>query len=333
MLSSVLVTFEESEELYVRTVLREIRQNLSTEVKRIAIGQLFDKKAASIFLPENQLQNVFDKLIANELNIFPFNDEYKEKIKQTKEKVKESNLFQQDKIRAQYFQKRRKEILSERAASSAKNSGVRKSQPPVKPKELPAEIKTALKSIEKGNPAGESVDIHVKEGNYVLLRNMIKNNPLHNEHIKEKYIPAIKNSIKIHLEKGSRNSSYVDTAIVKLKEIICDVEIKAIKTEDIIDLAGNALISLCTQTDPEKLVEFINLPNVGQRINVMSAVKLSELIHEKEGTVDTALLEYAAAKINKRFLLTAYDVMEPVISEINRARFNLLMNSIEEFST
>lgn len=332
MLSSVLVTFEESEELYVRAVLREIRKNPTTDVKRIAIGQLFEKRAASIFLPESQLQNVFDKLIANELHIFPFNDEYKEKIKKTTERVHSSNIFQKDKVRAQYFRKIRKEIANSRTDSASGKSTERKSHIPKTPKELPTEIKAALKSVDQGNPAEESADIHVKEGNYLVLRNLIKNNPLHNDHIKEKYIPAIKNSIKIHLEKGSRNGSYVDTAIVKLKEIICDVEIKAIKTEDIIDLAGNALISLCSQTEPEKLVDLINLPNVGQRINVMAAVKLSELIHEKEGAVDTALLEYAAGKINKRFLLTAYDVMEPVISEINRARFNLLMNSIEEFS-
>lgn len=200
------------------------------------------------------------------------------------------------------------------------------------PKELPTEIKSALKNIDVNNPVIESLDINVKEGNYVVIKNMIKNNPLHNPQLKEKYIPAIKNCVKIQLERGINSASYVDTSIQKLKEIICNPEIKAITSEDLVDLAGRALISLCSEASKEELINTINLPNVGQRLNVMAAIKLAELIFEKESGVDEELQKMAVERINRRFLMTSYDVMEPAISELNKSRFNLLMNTIHELA-
>jgi hypothetical protein len=330
MLSSVLVTFKESEEFYIRAVLRELRKNESLSVKRITIGQLFDKKAASIFIPENQLQDVFDKLIANEIQIFPFNDEYKTKIKETIERLRRSSVYSQDKLRAEYFRKRRISGISGLQSSESEQNY----RPLIKksPKELPTEIKSVLKNIDVNNPVIESLDINVKEGNYIVIKNMIKNNPLHNPQLKEKYIPAIKNCVKIQLERGINNASYVDTSIQKLKEIICDPEIKAITSEDLVDLAGRALISLCSEASTEELINTINLPNVGQRLNVMAAIKLAELIFEKESGVDEELQKMAVERINRRFLMTSYDVMEPAISELNKSRFNLLMNTIHELA-
>lgn len=331
MLASVLITFEEKEEFFIRGVLREIKRTDTFKVRRITIGRLFEKKAASIFLPQDQLQNMFDKLIANEINIFPFNEEYKEKIKETKERIRKSHVYEHDKLRAEYYRAKRASGIS---FVSAEENYSRKINPIAAKtaKPLPIETQNTIKNFDVNKSSKEPLDVYVKEGNYQVIRNMIKNNPLHNEQIKEKYIPAIKSSVQIQLEKGLNEPGYLDQAIEKLTGIICDEEIRAIKTDDFVGLAGDALIKICVEKKREELVSLSNLPSIGQRLNVMAAVKLAELIFEEKETTDDALLKFATEKINRRFLLTSFDVIEPSISELNKSRFNLLMNSIQEMA-
>lgn len=328
MLTSIMVTYEEKEEFFIRSVLKEIKRTEVFKVRKVLLGQLFAKRAASIILPENQLQNIFDKLTANEMEIYPFNHDYKTRIAKTKERVSELNLYQDDRKRAELFRFRRKRGLN----YFQNENEIRKQDLPKVPKALPKEVNESLAKVDLTNSNNLSIDVNVKEGNYVAIRNMIKNNPLQNEKLKEKYIPAIKNSILINLENGLNKDVLLNVSIAKLKEIICDEEIKAIRTDDIIVKAGEALIKLCSEKNREELVNLINLPSIGQRLNVMAAVKLAELIFEAEGSIDEKLLKYSTEKINRRFLLTSYDVIEPSISDLNKSRFDLLFNSIQEMA-
>lgn len=94
-------------------------------------------------------------------------------------------------------------------------------------------------------------------------------------------------------------------------------------------MAGNAILSLSSEINPQSLINVINMPNVSQKLNVMAAIKLSELIFDNEPH-DQNLLALAAKQINRRYLLLYYDVMEAVISDVNKNKFNKLIDAIDE---
>lgn len=150
---------------------------------------------------------------------------------------------------------------------------------------------------------------------------------MHNQDSTERYKQAIRNFIIINKRKGMTNILYVDTAIEKLSEVVADKDIKAIKTDDFISLASHAILTIGSEINPESLISVINLQNAGQKLNVMAAVKLSEIIFETE-PIDQKLFALAAKQINRRHLLLCYDVIEPIISDADKLRFTKLMDSI-----
>jgi hypothetical protein len=344
MLSSVLATFDESKETQVRLVLHELKQDKNINIKKIVFGQLFDKMTASIFFQEKDLQSVFDKLLANEITIYPYDDEYKERIRDTYEKLSRDTTYSKDKLRA--FKIRIEEYKTnnpgrkdEPQKDAAKGTGsVNKNQ----------QAALAAKILKKDSEANNKFEFNLhteggktkltglakmcKEGDYLGIRNIINKNPVLNQEAKEKFIPAVKNCIKINLDKGLESRYYVDEAIHKLKTIICDKDIKSIVTDDLVSIAGNAVITLCADQDPEELIKVANLPNIGEKINILAVVKLGELIYENErsGIINEELLNEATSQLNTRFVTMAYDVMETVISETNKTRFQKLMKAIDD---
>ena len=339
MLSSVLATFDEAKSEYVRTVMHELKKDEGLNVKGIVYGRLFSKLTASIIVPEIEINTVFEKLLANGINIYAFNDDYKERIEKVSTKLKSRNGYVKDKVRSFYNSAPenyrsytlKKEKPRESSAELIHDGSVLLplKETPIKNKETKPNFEFVVS--QQGKTTNQSlIDKYCSEGDYVAVGNIVKKNPVMNSYAKEKYIPAIKNCIKIQMEKGLENKAYVDTAVVRLKDILCNKEICAITSEDLISAASNALITICSAHDPEKLILLANLANVGQKINVLAFAKLSELVFEsgEEGEVDTELLNKVAAEVNTRLILVCYDVMETVVSEINKSRFNKLYDVV-----
>jgi hypothetical protein len=97
-------------------------------------------------------------------------------------------------------------------------------------------------------------------------------------------------------------------------------------------MAGNALINVCAKHDPDELIAVANLTQVQQKIKVMAFVQISEFIFENSanGKVNEEMLNYSAAKINTRAMLSSYDIMEAVISDLSKERFNRLFDAISK---
>lgn len=339
MFSSVLATFDESRTEYVRTVMHELKKDEGLNVKGIVYGRLFSKLTASIIVPEVEINTVFEKLLANGINIYAFNDDYKERIEKVSTKLKSKNGYVKDKVRSFYNsapENYRSNTLRKEKSKESSPELVHDGNILLPEKETPARKKEVKPNFEfvasqQGKVTNQSlIDKYCSEGDYVSVGNIVKKNPVMNSYAKEKYIPAIKNCIKIQMEKGLENRAYVETAIVRLKDILCNKEICAITSEDLISSASNALIAVCSAQDPEKLILLANLANVGQKINVLAFAKLSEIVFEskEEGEVDTELLNKIAAEVNTRLILVCYDVMETVISETNKTRFNKLYDVV-----
>ena len=343
MLSSVLATFDKSNYSQVRTVLVELKHDERLNIKGIIYGQLFGKMTASIFFPEVEIQPVFEKLLANNIQIYPYNDEYEQRIEETNIKLKKANTYVKDRVRSYY----NNSTPTASFRTSKKDNSVKESSPelipagnvllpaPPKSQKTKNEIKPNFEFLNKLEVKTDNyslVDKYCQEGDYVSIGNIVKKNPVMNSYAKEKYVPAIKNCIKLNVDKSAGNPAYLETAINKLREIVCNQEIKLITTDDLINTASNALINICTENDPSKLIYVSNLATMGQKINVMAFIKLAELIYENEktGEVDKVLLKKAAEQINTRFMLMAYDVMEPTLADINKNRFNNLMDTIND---
>jgi hypothetical protein len=317
MYSTIQATFDKSKDRYVRAVMKQLKLDEVTNVKRIAMGQLFDEMTACIVIPQDKLRTTLQILIANNIKIYSFDSEYKKVI---------DDVMKQPKGKCYYPKGWIDTELSNKAESYGNVLFEPKVSDKVK-KEINDRLAAAVKNIDHKSRSSQAIDNLVKEGNYRAIKNWIQNNPLQNQDASEKYTEAIRNYININKQKGIDNKSYIDTAILKLSEIVCDKDIKAITTDDFINIACNAILSLCSDINPESLINVINLPNVSQRLNVLAAIKLSELIFNNE-VKDEKLLMLGAKKINRRYLLQSYDVMEAVISEINKSNFNRLIDAI-----
>lgn len=343
MLSSILATFDQTKYFHVRTVLHELKKDRNINVIRIIYGQLFEKMTACIFVTECELEKVLEKLLTHDIQVFPYNDDFRQKITKALSKVKLTPEYARNKA------KNYNENLSNIASNNHRKKEIRKPESPtalISAKSIdaiknPISLKNnfeAKSRLSTSNHAdikktdSSTLNRLCEEGDYIAIRNILKKNPIANQYAKEKYIPAIKNCIEIFHKKGLQNRSSVDQAISKLKDIVSDKEIKLIMSADLTNLAGSALINVAAEQDPEELVTIANLTHVGERVNVMAATRLSELIFEnkKIGEVDNELLKYTAERINVRFVLLSFDVMETVISDKNKERFNKLINSINE---
>jgi hypothetical protein len=80
MMTSVMATFDNSRILHIHSILSELKQDKSVSIKRVVYGQLFDKMTVCIFVADFELDKVFEKLLVNDIHIFPYNEEYKKKI-------------------------------------------------------------------------------------------------------------------------------------------------------------------------------------------------------------------------------------------------------------
>jgi len=317
MYSTIQATFDKSKERYVRAVMKQLKIDKITDVKRIAMGQLFNEMTACIVIPNDKLRTTLQILIANNIKIYSFDSEFKKVV---------DDLIKEPKGKSYYP---KGWIDTEQSNSNESILGVLfepKVSDKVK-KEINDRLAAAVKNIDQNSSSSQAIDNLVKEGNYRAIKNWIQNNPLQNQDASEKYTEAIRNYININKQKGIDNKSYIDTAILKLSEVVCDKDIKAITTDDFINIACNAILSLCSDINPESLIDVINLPNVSQRLNVMAAIKLSELIFNNEVN-DEKLISLAAKKINRRYLLQSFDVMETVISDVNKSSFNRLIDTI-----
>jgi len=317
MLTTIQATFDKSKLRYVKAVMKKLKLDEDTSVKRISMGQLFDEMTACIIVPEEKLRITLQILIANDIKIYPFDSEYKKVVDEVMQEPKGESYYEKSRIEkgGPAIQEPFEKILFEPKISIK----VKKS--------LTEKLDAAVKSIEQKGGPDHMIENYVKEGNYRAIKNWMQNDPFHNQDASAKYIQAIRNCIIINKRKGMNNSSYVDTAIQNLSEVVADEDIKAITSENFINLASEAILTLSSEINPESLIDVINLPNVSQRLNVMAAILLSELIFDKKPQ-DQNLLALAAKKINKRYLMLCYDVMEPIISEFNKSRFNRLIDSI-----
>jgi hypothetical protein len=317
MLSTIQATFDKSKLRYVKAVMKRLKLDEDTSVKRISMGQLFNEMTACIIVPEEKLRITLQILIANDIKIYSFDSEYKKVVDEIMQQPKGESYYQKSSIdkASPAIQEPFEKILFEPKISKK-----------VK-KDLSDRLTAAVKSIEQKGGPDPIIEDFVKEGNYKAIKNWILNNPLHNQEASIQYIQAIRNFIIINKRKGMNNSSYIDTAILKLSEVVADQDIKSITSEDFINSASNAILALSSEINPESLINVINMPNVSQKLNVMAAIKLSEIIFDN-GPIDQNLLAQTAKQINRRYLMLSYDVMEPVISEINKSKFNRLIDSI-----
>jgi len=317
MLTTIQATFDKSKLRYVKAVMKNLKLDEDTNVKRISMGQLFNEMTACIIVPEDKLRITLQILIANDIMIYPFDSEYKKVVDEIMRQPKGESYYEKSRIdkASPVIREPFEKILYEpKISKKIKNS-------------LAEKLDAAVKSIEQKGGPDHMIDNYVKEGNYKAIKNWMQNDPLHNQDASAKYIQAIRNYIIINKRKGMNNSAYVDTAIQNLSEVVADEEIKAITSENFINIASEAILTLSSEINPESLIDVINLPNVSQKLNVMAAIKLSELIFDNN-PLDQNLLALAAKQINKRYLLLSYDVMEPIISEINKIKFNRLIDYI-----
>jgi len=317
MLTTIQATFDKSKLRYVKAVMKKLKLDEDTNVKRISMGQLFNEMTACIIVPEDKLRITLQILIANDIMIYPFDSEYKKVVDEIMRQPKGESYYQKssiDKASPGIKEPFEKILFEPKISKKVKKS-------------LTEKLDAAVKSIEQKGGPDNMIDNYVKEGNYKAIKNWIQNDPLHNKDAIAKYIQAIRNYIIINKRKGMNNSAYVDTAIQNLSEVVADEEIKAITSENFINIASEAILTLSSEINPESLIDVINLPNVSQKLNVMAAIKLSELIFDNN-PLDQNLLALAAKQINKRYLLLSYDVMEPIISEINKIKFNRLIDYI-----
>jgi hypothetical protein len=317
MLSTIQATFDKSKLRYVKAVMKRLKLDEDTSVKRISIGQLFNEMSACIVVPEEKLRITLQILIANDIKIYTFDSEYK---------IVVDEIRQQPKLESYYQREFVEKVISGSDEPFEKILFQPKLSKKVK-KDLSDRLSAAVKSIEQKGGADPIIEDFVKEGNYKAIKNWILNNPLHNQEASLQYIQAIRNFITINKRKGMNNRAFVDNAILKLSEVVADEDIKSIISEDFINSASNAILALCSEINPESLINVINLPNVSQKLNVMAAIKLSEIIFDN-GPINQILLSQAAKQINRRYLMLSYDVMEPVISEVNKSKFDRLIDSI-----
>ncbi len=334
MLTSVLATYRESDFQHMNNVLQELKNTNLVNVKGIVHGQLFDKLTVSIFVKTENLQTVFEILIANDIEIFPYNEEYRKRKEETIAKLHKQSKDYEDLLRT-HDGRNEESGKNVNYKWGLENRGItgRLLNPNDKyKKEINSKLKALMNQLDSPADAPENIESLVKRGNYLALRNLIKQNPQQNRDLKEKMSPAIMNCIKRNLDIGLQKNSYFNAAVIKLKDIINDKEIKNLEAGNLVNLAGNALITLCSQKDPEELIELINSTTAGYKLNIFAAIKLSEMIFENEeiGDVDKRLLKIAAGKVNVRFILTAYDVMEQSIVQINKGRFTWLIDSINK---
>jgi len=317
MYSTIQATFDKSKARYVKAVMKKLKLDEDTSVKRISMGQLFNEMTACIVVPEDKLRITLQILIANDIKIYSFDSEYKKVVDEIMRQPKGESYYEKsriDKASPAIREPFEKILFEPKISKKIKNS-------------LAEKLDAAVKSIEQKGGPDHMIDNYVKEGNYKAIKNWMQNDPLHNQDASAKYIQAIRNYIIINKRKGMNNSSYVDTAIQNLSEVVADEEIKAITSENFINIASEAILTLSSEINPESLIDVINLPNVSQKLNVMAAIKLSELIFDND-PLDQNLLSLAAKLINRRYLLLSYDVMEPVISDINKIKFNRLIDYI-----
>jgi hypothetical protein len=317
MLTTIQATFDKSKLRYVKAVMKKLRLDEDTKVKRISIGQLFNEMTACIIVPEDKLRITLQILIANDIKIYPFDSEYKKVVDEIMQQPKGESYYEKSSIdkASPAIQEPFEKILFEpKISKKVKNS-------------LAEKLDAAVKSIEQKGGPDQMIENYVKEGNYKAIKNWMQNDPFHNQDANTKYIQSIRNYIIINKRKGMNNSSYVDTAIHNLSEVVADEDIKTITSENFINIASEAILTLSSEINPESLIDVINLQNVSQRLNVMAAIKLSELIFDNE-PLDKNLLSLAAKQINRRYLMLSYDVMEPVISDDNKSKFNKLIDSI-----
>lgn len=337
MLSSVLATFDDTNKSYVKTVMNELRQDENLNVRTIVFGRLFDKLTASIIVPEMKIEAVFEKLLVNGIHIYPYNEEYKQRIDKTYSKLKKENSYVKDRVRTFYAvntrykskaDPKKEQLPNLDSSDTAKSNTVPKEKKNAKKDLIKPNFEFLLKNQEATNYT--IIDKLCSEGDYVTIGNIVKRNPVMNSYAKEKYIPAIKNCIKLNLEKGLKTPAYVNQAVEKLKQIINNKEISAITSEDLISAAGNALLAICSEQDPLRLISIANLANSGQRLNVLAFVKLSELIFPNGNMeeINKSLLRQVVEKLNTQYVLICYDVMETQISETNRIYFNRLYDEI-----
>jgi hypothetical protein len=334
MLTSVLATYKESDSQHMNNVLQELKNTNLVNVKGIVHGQLFDKLTVSIFVKNENLQTIFDVLISNDIEIFPYNEDYRKRKEETIAKFHKQSKDYQDLLRS-HDSRDEESGKNMNYKWGLENRGVtrRLLNPNDKyKKEIDGKLKSLMKQFDSSAEIPDNIESLVKRGNYLAIRNLIKKNPQQNRDLKENLVPSIMNCIKRNLDIGLQKRVYFDAAVSKLKDIINDKEIKTLEGGNIVNLAGNALITLCSQTNPEELIEIINSPSVGHKINVLAAIKLSEMILENDeiGGVDQSLLKIACSKVNVRFVLTAYDVIEDRIATINKGRFTYLIDSINK---
>jgi hypothetical protein len=317
MYSTIQATFDKSKSRYVRAVMKKLKLDEDTSVKRISIGQLFNEMTACIIVPEEKLHVTLQILIANDIKIYLFDNEFKKVVDDVIKQPKGEGYYSKGWIHNDRL------ITKESVEKILFEPKI-----PVKVKnEINEKLDAAVKSLDQKGGSSQTIENLVKEGNYKAIKNWMQNDPLHNEDAGEKYIKAIRNYININMQKGMDNISNIDTAILKLCEIVSDENIKKLTNEDFINIASNAILFLSAEINPPSLIDVINLQNVGQKLNVMAAIKLSELIFENELQEDN-LLAQATGQINKRYLQICYDFMETTISELNKIKFNRLIEAI-----
>ncbi len=351
-----MATFDNSRILHIHSILSELKLDKSVSIKRIVYGQLFDKMTVCIFVADFELEKVFEKLLVNDIHIFPYNDEYKKKIISTYSKVAASPEYSRNKERTyydnssqNYLKKHYRPVIEKpeiilsqddllvtqivKLKSIQKNKMEHAAKTNIEPKkEKISKSSTEYPNAISVNKDDSTIEKLCREGDYIGIRNIINKNPALNQYAREKFIPAIRNCINIYLTKGMRTKFYADEAISKLKNIVCDKEIKAITSDDLAGMAGNALINVCAKHDPDELIAVANLTQVQQKIKVMAFVQISEFIFENSanGKVNEEMLNYSAAKINTRAMLSSYDIMEAVISDLSKERFNRLFDAISK---
>ncbi len=311
-MQSILATFNHSKFFKVRELLHELKHKDNIKVERVIYGQLFEDMTVCLLTTQPEIPIIVEKLLTNNIKIFPYNDLYRNIVKEVSQKIHSTRVV--------YYNESNEQTNTVMAKQSLKESSK------VDPK-----FAKLLDKIEMPQNSNVSIiDKYNETGNYKAISNIIGSNSSLNGYAKEKFIPSVKNCIQLTLANGLENRSQVDEAIKKLKEIITDKGIKSIVTEDLATAAGHALLILCTEQDPEELINIINLLNAQQRVNVMAAARLSELIF-KEKEVDLELLKISIQKVNVRFLMLCMDTVEALVPEETIVKVNKLLGAIRQY--
>jgi len=297
----VFAYFPEKKLDTVKHIFNILLKKSQIPIFRIEYGQFLDNMSVCFRVSSKHAQYVLEKMMFNNIDIFPVDDYLAKLIDIINEK-----MFSKD-------------------AKTAPNSL----------EQLNSATLEKLKGMEfySKSATEEQLSRLFKQGNYRQLFEIIKNATIHHFEIikraKELLIPTIRQAIQLNYIGGVTSNINTKNFINNLIVIISDERIKIITDYDLIKEASSFLIELCAQKDVKMLIDIANLTKIKQDINISAIVKFASLIRPQ---IESYIreIDYAIKNLNTKYALLCYDVASVNFKDSAIESYKWLINLIEE---